>query len=157
MIAIGEHRAPPPGSRLALADRGVEVLGRRDLEALHPGGELCLVIRLHEQVDVRALDAEVDDPEVLALRGDERGLADRLVDAAPLQVADRADDPQHDVDRIARVEIWPSLVRRPRARAPGRPAGPAPLAAALLPQDQLLGRSGLTSSLARSTCRRHPG
>src|SRR5213078_4277299 len=56
-----------------------------------------------EQVDVVALDAEVDDPEVLAQRGGERRFADRLVHAATAQVADRADDPQHHVHGVAFV------------------------------------------------------
>ncbi len=60
---------------------------------------------------VRALDAELDDTEVLAPRSGERGLADRLIDTAAAQVADRADDPQRDVDGIPRVEDRPLLVR----------------------------------------------
>src|ERR1044071_6937025 len=88
-------------------------------------------------MDVRALDAELNDAEVLAQRRGERGLADRLVHAAPAQVADGADHSQDDVDRIPRMEERPFLVRRAGPGALRRPAGPAPLAAALLEQHHL--------------------
>jgi len=41
-------------------------------------------------MEVIALDTEMDDPEVLSPRRDQRGLADGLVDATTAQVADRA-------------------------------------------------------------------
>jgi hypothetical protein len=53
-------------------------------------------------VEVRALDAEVDDPEVLAAGRGERRLADRPVGEPSAQVADVSDDAQHDVDRMSR-------------------------------------------------------
>src|SRR5262249_30999463 len=95
---------------LALADCRVEVLGRRDLEALHPGREGLLVVSLDEQMQVIALDAEMNDPEAFSPGGRERGFADRLVGAAATQIANRADHAQHDVNRVARVEEWPLLV-----------------------------------------------
>ena len=90
-----------------------------------------------------ALDAEVDDAEVLAPRRRERGFADCLVDAAPAQVADRADDPQHDVDRVARMKERPRLVRRTGPLALRGTTRTAPLTAALLEQHQLLGLGAL--------------
>jgi len=84
VIAIGEHGATPAWPGLALADRRVEVLGGRDLEALHPRRQRVLVVGLDEQVDVRALDADVHDPEVFPPGGGERGCADRAIrDPAP--------------------------------------------------------------------------
>src|SRR5678816_4172575 len=89
---------------------------------------------------VRALDAEVDDPEVLAARRCQRRLANRLVGEPSAQVADVSDDAQHHVDRMSRGELGPNLVRRP---GPGLAlATRAPLAATLLghrEQRQLLG------------------
>jgi hypothetical protein len=82
VVAIGEHRAAPSRSRLGFADRRVEVLGSGDLEPLHACCQRRLVIGFHQQMHVRALDADLDDPEVFASRGGQRGLADRLVDAA---------------------------------------------------------------------------
>src|SRR5882672_6946963 len=90
-------------------------------------------------MDMRPLDAELDDAEVLAPRRGERGFADRLVDAATAQVADRADNPQRDVQGIPRMQKRPLLVRRAGPRAFRWATGPTPLAAALLPQHQLLG------------------
>ena len=103
VVAIGEHGAAPAWPRLALADRRVEVLGGRDLEALHPQRQGRLVVGFDEQVHVRALDAEVNDPEVLAPSGGERGFANRPIDAPAAQVADRADYPQYDMNGIPRV------------------------------------------------------
>src|SRR5262245_6302473 len=89
---------------------------------------------------MRALDAEVNDPEVLAQGRRQRRLADRLVGEPSAQVADVSDDAQHDVDRMPRGELGPYLVRRP---GPGLAlATNAPLAATLLgrrKQRQLLG------------------
>src|SRR4051794_41028523 len=82
VIAVREHRASAAWTRLTLADRGVEVLRCRDLKALHSLRECSLVVGLDDQVNVRALDTEMHDAEVLAPRGGQRGLADRLVDAA---------------------------------------------------------------------------
>jgi hypothetical protein len=64
VVTVGEHLAAPA---LALAspgaERGVDVLGGGDLEALHPPREGELVLGLRQHVDVRALDAQVNDPE----------------------------------------------------------------------------------------------
>src|SRR6185503_1756127 len=92
VVSIREHGASPPRPWPAPADRRVEVLGRRDLEALHPRGERALVLGLDDQVQVGALDAEVDDAKVLAQRGGQRGLAHRLVGGTPAQVADHGQD-----------------------------------------------------------------
>src|SRR5262249_21241673 len=69
--------------------------------------------------------------------------ADRLVDAPPAQVADRADDPQRHVHGIPCMQKRPFLVRRAGSRAFWWATGPAPLTAALLPQHQLLGLGAL--------------
>jgi hypothetical protein len=116
------------------------MLGGRDLEALHPRRQGDLSVGLDDEVEVRALDAEVDDPEVLAARRGERRLADRLVGEPAAQVADVPDDAQHDVDRMPRGELGPYLVRRPGPRL--ALATRAPLAATLRgrrEQRQLLG------------------
>src|SRR4051812_34774935 len=101
-------------------------------------------------MNMRPLDAEMDDTEVLAPGGGERGLADRLVDASAAQVADRCRDPQRDVDGIPGMEVRTLLVWRTRPRVLRRATCATPFAAALLPQDQLLG-------LAATAARRVPG
>jgi hypothetical protein len=82
-------------------------------------------------MNVGALDAEVHDPKVLAPRGGERGLADRPIDTPAAQVTDRADDPQHDMDGMPRVEIRPLLVRSTGPLALWPPTRAAPLATTL--------------------------
>ena len=110
VIPVGEHRTSATLLRAVLADRCVEVLGGRDLKALHPRGERTLVVSLDEQVQVIALDAEMYDPEVLAPRGGQRGLANRLVRRTATQIADRANDAQHDVHWMPRLQLGPHLV-----------------------------------------------
>jgi len=63
-IAIGEHRARRRSAfpRLITALR---CFASRDLEALHPGRQGTLVVGLDDQMQVRALDTEVHDPEGL--------------------------------------------------------------------------------------------
>jgi hypothetical protein len=77
MEAIREHRAAPAlrhrmsirgaslrvlaGAPRLQADGAVEVLGCGDLEALHAAREREPVTRLDEEVDVVALDADVND------------------------------------------------------------------------------------------------
>jgi hypothetical protein len=139
MITIGEHRAPPPRPGLALADRRVEVFRGRDLKPLHPRRQRALVIGLDEQVHVRALDAEVHDPEVLAPSGRERSFADRSVRESAAQISDRTDDPQDNMHRIPGRKLGPRLVRRARPTALGFAASAAPLTTARLEQHQLLG------------------
>jgi hypothetical protein len=58
VVAVGEYLAAPALACRG-AERGVDVLGRGDLEALHATREGVLVLGLHQHVDVRALDAEV--------------------------------------------------------------------------------------------------
>ena len=115
------------------------MLGRRDLEALHPRRQGLLVIGLDEQVNVRALDAQLHDPEPLAPGGGQRRLADRLIGQPAPQAPDRTHHAQRHVDRMPRLQVEPCLVRRPGACALARTPSPAAFAAALLEQHQLLG------------------
>ncbi len=58
------------------------------------------------------LQARVHEPEVGAGRADADRAADRAVGVARAQVADRVDDAQHDVHRVARDHRGPRDVRR---------------------------------------------
>ncbi|HEX8107071.1 MAG TPA: hypothetical protein VF516_05045 [Kofleriaceae bacterium] len=64
MIAIREHLATT--APRSIPERGVDVPRRRDRETLHPACERSLVIGLDDQVDVRALQGDMHDPEPLA-------------------------------------------------------------------------------------------
>src|SRR5919107_572530 len=68
-------------------------------------------------MDMTALDAEMNDPDPLAHRGYDRGVADRLVDRAATQVADGSDDSQDDMKRVARLDLGALVVRGSRACA----------------------------------------
>jgi len=76
VIAVGEDLAAPPAH--AIAERGVDCPGRGDLEALHAQAERRLVLGLDEHMQVRSLDAHVNDAEPLAQRRRDRRTADRL-------------------------------------------------------------------------------
>src|SRR5215475_9149068 len=100
VVAIGKYRASPARAGLAPANRCVEMLGGRDLEALHPQGQCLLVLGLDEQVEMAALNADMHDPKVVAPRRGEGGFADGAIgDPAP-QVADYANDAQNHVNRM---------------------------------------------------------
>jgi hypothetical protein len=99
------------------ATRAIQVLGRRDLEALHPARERQLVVGLDEQVDVVALDADVHDPKhaglfvrELAPRDRDRRFAQGFVHVPLAQGADLADDPQHDMHGLIALELRARLV-----------------------------------------------
>jgi hypothetical protein len=110
-VAIWKHVPSSARPRLAFADRRVEVLGGRDLKSLHPRRQRLLVLCLDDQMDVRALDADVHDTEILAPGCRQRCFADRLVHTAAAQVADGADGAQYHVDRIPLVQAGSLLVR----------------------------------------------
>ena len=61
----------------ALAD-AIDAARGRDLEALHPRGQRVAIVRLDDQMEVRALDREVDDADAgLRAGGGERQLLGR--------------------------------------------------------------------------------
>ena len=136
VIAVREHRSSPPWPRLSFADGCIEVLGRRDLEALHADSERALVIGLDQQMDVIVLDAQLHDAEVLAARRRQRGLSNRLVGTAATKLPDRRDHAQRDVHGIPGVQERALLVRRARPLALRRTTGAAALTAAR--REQLL-------------------
>src|SRR5690606_28381049 len=82
-----------------------------------------LVLRFGNEMDVIALDAEVNDPEVLALGDCDRRLAQGLVHVAPPQRTNRPHDAHVDVQRPTRDVPRPLLVRLARVPAFRRPTG----------------------------------
>ncbi|HEY0992774.1 MAG TPA: hypothetical protein VGD80_37225 [Kofleriaceae bacterium] len=83
----------------------------RDLESLHAARKRQLVLRLDEQVHVRALKTDVDDPDPLADRCSDRRVAHRLVQLTAAQAADRGHDAQHDMKPLLGPDLRPLLVR----------------------------------------------
>ncbi|HWU90585.1 MAG TPA: hypothetical protein VN253_25140 [Kofleriaceae bacterium] len=114
MKAICDDPPGPPDTG-TLGDRDVDALGRRDREPLHASRKRVLVICLDDEMDVVRLDAHVHDPEILALRCNDRRLAELQVHVAAAQAADISDHTDRDVDWVAPV------VRRARLVALARP------------------------------------
>ena len=129
VVAVSEDlAAPAPAVR---REPRVDVARRRDLESLHAARERLGVLCLDEHVNVRALDADVHDPEALPERGGDRRFAQRLVHRTLAQVADGLDDAHHDVQRMIRPDRRSRAMTRARA-APARlpPGSLAPPAVA---------------------------
>src|SRR5262249_60403762 len=94
-----------------------------------------------------ALDAEMTDAKVLAPRGGQRRLADRLVHAAAAQVARGADRPQRDVHGKSRVQERPRLVRRAGPRTLRRSTRAGPLCTPLGAEHQLILHTAVLAAL----------
>ena len=91
---------------------------------MHAGRERVFVLGLDEQMNVRALDAQLHDPEVLSQSSGQRRLANRLVHASSAQVADLANHAQI-ADIFTIIEHHRDLVKgRCGAVRPGSEATP---------------------------------
>jgi hypothetical protein len=67
VVTVGEH-APASQAPALLRDRSVEPMRGSDLEALHAAGERAFIARLDDEMDVLALEADLADPEVGAVK-----------------------------------------------------------------------------------------
>jgi len=83
------------------------------LKALHPARKGELVLGLDEQVNMRALQADVHDPDALAQASGDRRVAHGLVQCSSPHVADGCHDAQHDVQCLIRPDLRTRLMRRP--------------------------------------------
>jgi hypothetical protein len=125
------RRSPPRAVIARLICRAAEMEKPRI-----PVRERVLVVSLDDQMDVVALDAHVDDAKVVALRRDDRRLAERQVDVASAQAIDAADDPDRDVHRMPAIVLGPYVVARARTLPLGLAARASALAA-VRPEDHL--------------------
>jgi hypothetical protein len=125
VVSIDEHLAAPPAT--SVAQRRIDIPRGRDLESLHAPRKRELVLGLDQQVHVRALDTDVHDPELLALRRREGRVADGLVHVSSSQIPDDGNDTEHDMQRLLRADLRALLMRR----AGPRPDRLAPCALAL--------------------------
>lgn len=82
VIPIREYCPSPAGKR------GIDVARRRYLKALQAFCERGFVTRFDDQMHVCSLNAQLDDPEVRAPRGDQCSFANREEDRAAAQIAD---------------------------------------------------------------------
>jgi hypothetical protein len=118
VVTVGEHGA-------AATARAVEQARRGNLEGLHAAREPDAIARLDDEVDVIALDREVDDAERFGpVRRGERGPAKRAVHRGRAKGGDLARDADRDVHRRARGQERSRLVAFARAGSSGWPTGP---------------------------------
>jgi hypothetical protein len=92
VIAILEHAARAPHHL-------VEPLGDADREALDRAGERTAVGRLDQEMDVVALDRELDDADIEAIATDPERRLDDAERAPAAQVVDVRRHAQGDVER----------------------------------------------------------
>src|SRR4051812_27723798 len=90
VIAIGEHGSMPPRKR-------VEPLRQSDGKALHAAREGFSALHLDDEVEMVALDGEMDDPHAVQLARDAQDFADELGTAPGAQVPDAGHDSHRDV------------------------------------------------------------
>jgi hypothetical protein len=83
------------------------VLGGADLERLHAERQRRAIRRLDEQVNMRALDAQLHDVKRVVLQHGDRRLANRCVGLARAQASacNLGDDAQRDVKRRVRGQL----------------------------------------------------
>jgi hypothetical protein len=120
VIAIVEHAAVAP-------HHPVEPFGDADREALDRAGERAAVGGLDEEMDVIALDRELDDADVEAIATDPKRRLDDAERAPAAQVVDVRRHAQGDVERH---RAGP-LAARAMSHAGARTAGLAARAGAL--------------------------
>jgi hypothetical protein len=106
------------------AARAVHSLGDADRQSLDPSREPHGRIRLDQQVHVVALDAEVDDPEAVAARG-EQGRTYRSEDATLSKRRKSRRRPQRHVRGTAPIMDDASDVRDQATTWSGLPPGAA--------------------------------
>jgi hypothetical protein len=133
VIAIHEHLAATPA--ISIAERSIDIPCGRDLESLHASSERLLVLRLGQHVNMRTLDADVNDPDPLAHRRRDGRVTNCAVQLGSTKATDLGQHAQHDVQHVPRLDLRPPLVSGPRTRTRRLASGTSALAA---PPEQLL-------------------
>src|SRR5262249_18101892 len=108
-VAIPKDR---PAPAVACEDRARAV----DREALHAARQSSLVGRLDEQMEMRRLDRQMDDPEVLATQVTLQHAMESAIDLPPTHAKPTL-EPERRVHRILRRQLR-SLVMRDVATPP---------------------------------------
>ena len=93
VIAIDEHLSAVPEPR-------IEPLRRRDQQALHAFAERAFVVGLDDEVDMRSLNAEMDDAEIRARQRRLQRAANRSIASPPAQSPDLRRDSHGDTNRL---------------------------------------------------------
>lgn len=116
MIAIREHGASP---RRALGTQRhcIDSPRRRDLESLDVPRQRCFVLRLHDQMEVGPLHADMGDSKVISIGDQLRSLLDRKVGISPAQISDAAGRAQYHMYRVPIDELCPLPMTCARTRS----------------------------------------
>ena len=116
VVAVAPHGA-------LAGESVVDCAGRPDGEATRSAGQRSLILGLHEEMQVVALDREVHDPEV-GPAGRANAFAESLEDARGPQRGKTRSGSEGEVDRVRRLVWRPGSVRDgPAAPRNRRPAG----------------------------------
>lgn len=102
MIAVGKYASFSSRCVLFDAEQGIDLLRSGDLESLHSSRERDAILSFYQQVYMRPLNAEVEDAEVVPLRGRRRRSTKRMIDMPATKIAHVVHGSQHDVHGIAR-------------------------------------------------------
>ena len=121
MITAGPHLA-------VSADPAVHRLRETDGQPLQASRETLLTLRLHEEMDVINLDAELEDAEA-SPRSFTKAAAKGREDPVSAQGRQPLLDAQRHVHRVARVVGWPLPVRYVDSLARRLPPGAGPASA----------------------------
>jgi len=122
VVAVGEHLPGPRGEP-------VEGTRQADCQALDGAREGGRVLRLDDEVQMRALDRVVHDPHSEALLGLPERVLDRALAAVAAKEADAESEPHRHVHRMPRRKAFPALMRNPGPVACRLAPGSLPLAA----------------------------
>src|SRR6266545_2647212 len=143
VVAIGNHRPAPPHHR-------VEPPREPDRERAHAEREDPRPLRLDDEVEVVALDAEVDDPEApMAPRRAERRVDD-AVRALAAEIPDGLGHPERHVHGVIRADLFARGMRDRSTRVRRLAAG------AMAPSaNGSISHGGLTSIRQRQWPRPH--
>src|SRR5689334_17576325 len=111
------------------AHQGIERLGDAHAEALHGAAETLVAVRFQHDVDVIALDAELDQTASEPRPGMIETRLDTPERTLTAQVPHMIAHAQRDVDRQRLIEPWPRRVRDAIAPLPSRSFAAAAMAA----------------------------
>lgn len=134
---IGEHCSSTRGS-ISVQRDCIDTPRRRNLKTLHMPRQRGFVLRLHDQVEMIALDTHMSDSKVIPI-GDPLGrLLNCQIGISPSKIADATSYAQHHMNRVPLDMHRTFPVRRPRTRTLGLAPRSPPLPTSSAEQPELL-------------------
>jgi len=117
MVAVRDHLAAPPG-------QPVEPTSHPNPESLHRAPQRNLVLNLHQQMKMIALDREVDDPHPQPVPSRRQRRPDRRITPESPKRPQPANDPTSHMDRMPRRQPRPPTMPDPSPSPPSLPPRP---------------------------------